>query len=180
MSGNRSSSIYGAALDDGAKRESGRNYTVVLEGVNRKYETKSSFSIKLSLLAGIPVTRIRSLVKSCPAEVWSGSDRRKAVSLSKLIDEAGGTASIKEIESISGNDHPSGENKEKVCPKCGFPTGKGDAFCGFCMTPLENRPVREEDPVNIKPAAKSGIPQWRLLIYLASLTALLIYALITS
>ncbi len=177
MSGNENASIYGAALDDSADRKADSKYLVVLEGVNRKYETKNSFSIKLSLLARIPVTRIRSLVKSCPAVIWSGSGRRKALYLAKLIEESGGKASIKEAESKL--EDASSPEKDTVCPKCGFPAGEDDMFCTFCMTPLKERPVKDES-IDIRPAAKSGIPVWRLLLYLAVLTTLLVYALITS
>lgn len=114
-------------------------YQVVLDGVRTEVETNASFALKFSLLANLPVTKVKHLMKSLPAVMWTGKRKSQALSLLNLVEEAGGTGRIVEEEYAPDMEHVSGEKatRGKICQKCGFPIKKEDLFCNFCMTPVD-------------------------------------------
>ncbi len=114
-------------------------YQVVLDGVRAEVETPASFALKFSLLANLPVTKVKHLMRSLPAVMWTGKRKSQALSLLNLIEEAGGSGRVVEEEYAPDMEHVAGEKstRGKVCPKCGFPIKKEDLFCNFCMTPVD-------------------------------------------
>ncbi len=114
-------------------------YQVVLDGVRTEVETPASFALKFSLLANLPVTKVKHLMRLLPAVLWTGQRKSQALSLLNLVEEAGGTGRVVEEEYTPDMEHVAGEKstRGKVCPKCGFPIKKEDLFCNFCMTPVD-------------------------------------------
>jgi len=114
-------------------------YRVLLEGVRNEVETPASFALKFSLLASLPVTKVKHMMKSLPASVWLGKRKNQALSLLNLIEEAGGTGRVIEEEYAPDMERVAGDGAVKghACPQCGFPLKKEDLFCNFCMTPID-------------------------------------------
>jgi hypothetical protein len=114
-------------------------YKVVLDGVRTEVETHASFALKFSLLASLPVTKIKHMTKNLPATVWKGQGKSRAFNLLNLIEEAGGTGRVVEeeyspdMERVAGGDGAKG----RACPQCGFPLKEEDLFCSFCLTPVD-------------------------------------------
>lgn len=114
-------------------------YRVLLEGVRTEVETHASFALKFSLLASLPVTKVKHMMKTLPAAVWTGRGKSRALGLLNLIEEAGGVGRIVEeeyapdMEQVAGG----GAVKGRACPQCGFPLKEEDLFCNFCFTPID-------------------------------------------
>lgn len=114
-------------------------YRVMLEGVRTEVETHASFALKFSLLASLPVTKVKHMMKTLPATVWTGKGKSRALSLLDLIEEAGGTGRIVEEEYAPDMERVVGGDgiKGRPCSQCGFPLKEEDLFCNFCLTPID-------------------------------------------
>ncbi len=148
--------------------EGQKSYCVILDSVREDMETVESFVIKFSLLTKVPVTKTKHMIARFPATVWNGFGRAKADNILSLIEEAGGVGRIIEgtsealvrDSSKAGKAHP-------TCQWCGFPLKEGDVFCGFCMTPIqEGEKLSRHWNVQSK---LTGMPPWRLFLYIAIL-----------
>ena len=118
--------------------EDGRIYRVIIDGVSSRIETNEAFAIKFALLSHVPVSRMKHLMRRLPATLWKGSGRSRAAGLLGMIEEAGGKGRIEEMarEPVPGAGS-SGKKADTVCRVCGFPLRTGEAFCDFCMTPVD-------------------------------------------
>ena len=153
-------------------------YRVILEGVRSEVETTASFSLKFSLLANLPVTKVKHLVKSLPATVWLGKRKAQAVSLLNLIEEAGGVGRVAEEEYAPDMERVAGGSgvKGTVCPQCGFPLKKQDLFCNFCMTPIAEA---KRQSLRIKlPPRQNATAAYRYLFFALLGTVAIILALV--
>ena len=127
--------------------EGAKTFTVVLEGIRSDVETRDTFTIKFSLLTKAPLSKMKHIVSSLPATVWTGPGLSRAKSVLALIEEAGGKGSIVEngaaAPAKAGPEEPKGE---RACAWCGFPLKEGEALCGFCMTPVKDGARKAERP----------------------------------
>jgi hypothetical protein len=162
----------------GIEAERPKRWCVILDGVESEIETFESFAIKFSILASVPVSKVKHIMKRLPATLWSGRGRAKALNLLELVKEAGGKGRMVEDDSPE-EDRRSGSqagysSQKSVCRKCGFPLKKNDMFCGFCMTPLQEI-ERKEHGVQA-PEYKSSVPAYRYLFFvLVALVALILF-----
>ena len=154
-------------------------YSVVIEGVESQIETLDSFAIKFGLLSNIPVTKIKYIVKTIPAVIWTGSSKSRAKGLLSLIVEAGGKGKI-EVKSQRPAKVPEIEAREvkrlggRMCHKCGFPIGEKDEFCQFCMSPVGEVHKKPHKKDKEQKSSKFPVPPARLLFYMFFLLAGLI------
>ncbi|MBN2071321.1 MAG: hypothetical protein JW814_07690 [Candidatus Krumholzibacteriota bacterium] len=145
-------------------------YSVLFDGVEREIETLDSFAIKFSILANIPVTRVKHMINDSNPVIWSGPSKSKANGLLSLIVEAGGRGRIEakkpEVEKKKASDIQvkGKKNGSILCPKCGFPAKKDDEFCQFCMSSLVE--VEKTAHPVVEKAKKLYISPPRLLFYL--------------
>ena len=145
--------------------EGKKMFSVILEGIRSDVETRDTFTIKFSLLTKAPLSKMKHIVTSLPATVWTGSGRSRAKSILALIEEAGGTGSIIEGAAAAPAKASAREPKsESACAWCGFPLKEGEALCGFCMTPVKDGAPKME---RHHPSGKKfkGIRPKRLLLY---------------
>lgn len=140
-------------------------YRVILDGVRTEVETNASFALKFSLLASLPVTKVRHMMAKLPTTVWVGTKRSRARSLLNLIEEAGGTGRVVEEEYAPDMERVAGEEslKERICPQCGFPLKEEDLFCNFCLTPVDEE--RRQSLRIAVPRGRSGSKVYRYLFF---------------
>jgi hypothetical protein len=177
-----------------------KKYVVILDGVKEGIESPESFVIKFSLLAKVPVTKIKYHMTRLPSTIWTGYGKGKAANLVSLIDEAGGVAKMVEVDaSEEAQEHKSDQkdrhNVKHICSRCGFPLKEGDKFCNFCMTPVEvkereagsraekgkskkQEEVKAAKEVTQTEAKGFSIPPVRLLSYLVIVLVAIIISLI--
>jgi predicted nucleic acid-binding Zn ribbon protein len=145
--------------------ESKKTFSVILEGIRSEVETRDTFTIKFSLLTKAPLSKMKHLMTSLPATVWTGPGRSRAESILTLIEEAGGKGSIIEGAAASPVKESVQEPKsERTCTWCGFPLKEGETVCGFCMTSVdEGAPKMERH----RPSGRRlmGVRPKRLLVY---------------
>jgi hypothetical protein len=152
--------------DIGLSLKKKKRYCVMLDGVRSEVETAASFALKFSLLANLPVTKVKHMMRSVPATVWKGKRKVQAISLLNLIEEAGGAAHIEEEEYAPDMEQVVGGKavKGKVCSQCGFPIKDEDLFCNFCMTPISDE---KRSSVQVKaPRRKPSSAAYRYLFFL--------------
>jgi len=143
-------------------------YSVILEGFDDAMENAESFAIKFSVLARVPVTKIKHIVKRLPATLWKGQAKSRALHLLSLIEEAGGIGRLVEEAVPIGSEGVTGERGTQggklTCRKCGFPLKKNDEYCDFCMTPV-NESVSEKQVFEGKMKTDLSVRYSRLLLY---------------
>ena len=101
-------------------------YRVVIDGLSSRVETVEAFSIKFSLLAKLPLRKVKHVMKSFPATLWTGKQRGKAEKLLYLVEEVGGDGRVIEVseEDVYGSrahGGKGGSRRAEECPHCGFP-----------------------------------------------------------
>jgi hypothetical protein len=147
------------------------SYNVILEGVEKSIETRDSFAIKFSVIARVPVSKIKHIARTTPATLWKGQTKSRALHLLSLIEEAGGVGRIVEEEiavDAGGRDAQGGKTAcPHTCSKCGFPLKKGDTYCDFCMTPVNS--TNSCTTVFRHTSRHYAVPPARLLLYLVVL-----------
>jgi hypothetical protein len=162
-------------------------YRVVLEGIKAEIETLDSFSIKYGILTSTPVTRIKFMMRNLPKTIVETKSVAKARSALELIEEAGGIGLIEEYDpeiepkvEISEEQPAKVSADEQTCINCGFPLKRGDEYCQFCHTPLQ-----ENKGHKIKGAMKAGgggqlVSPVRLLIYIAVMLLVIVISALMS
>lgn len=133
-----------AGAGDGAARsdappdwfDSRKGYTVMLDSIRSDIETSDSFAIKFSILAKMPLSKVKHMIRRLPARIWSGQGKGRAERILALVQEAGGNGSILEGEPRPAAPAPRASEERPSCGYCGFPLNEGDRRCGFCMTPV--------------------------------------------
>ena len=140
-------------------------FSVILEGIRSDVETRDTFTIKFSLLTKAPLSKMKHIVSSLPATVWTGPGLSRAKSVLALIEEAGGTGSIIENAAAAPAKASAEEPKsEHSCAWCGFPLKEGEALCGFCMTPVKDG-ARKAERHNSSGTRLKGARWKRFLLY---------------
>lgn len=160
---------------------------VILKALREDIETTGSFSIKFSLLTGVPVSKIKNIVRNLPSVVWEGYEMGKADQLLAMIEESGGTGEIVQVEaeengknSVGDSLSGSGEDK-RVCPKCGYPIEEGQQYCEFCYSPLEEGDKGEKTISEDKENGSSySIPPGRMIFYLGVVVVLILIAIFSN
>lgn len=143
-------------------------YSVVLEGFDDAMENAESFAIKFAVLARVPVTKIKHIVKRLPATLWKGQAKSRALHLLSLIEEAGGIGQLVEETVPIGSEDVAGERGRRggrlTCRKCGFPLKKSDEYCDFCMTAI-NESVSQKPVFEGMKKTDRSVKPYRLLLY---------------
>ena len=146
----------------------GKTYSVILEGIRSDMETRDTFTIKFSILTKAPLSKMKHIMSTLPATVWTGPGRSRAQSILALIEEAGGKGSIVEGGAAAPAKASPKESKEskgqQVCAWCGFPLKEGESLCGFCMTPVKDGAPKMERH-NPSAARFRGVRPKKLLLY---------------
>jgi len=162
----------GADADKAARRapqfsgdriEEPKSYRVVLEGLGSEIETVESFAIKFSLLTKTPLSKTKHYVKRLPAVIWMGQGRSSADRILALLEEAGGSGAIVEIDTASPVTTAGCPKSKAACRWCGFPMKEGESVCGFCRTPVEGAERSAPPPKPEKP--EKAISRKRLYLY---------------
>ncbi len=153
-------------------------YRVLLEGVRAEVETHASFALKFSLLASLPVTKVKHMMNTLPAAVWMGRGKSRALSLLNLIEEAGGIGRVVEEEYAPDMERVAGDStvKGRVCPQCGFPLKEEDLFCNFCFTPIDEE-KRQSLHIAV-PRGRSSHIVYRYLFFMLLGGVAIIFALV--
>lgn len=155
-----------------------RRWCVLLDGVESEVETFESFAIKFSILASVPVSKVKHIMKKLPTTLWTGRGKAKALNLLELIKEAGGKGRIVEDgspeEDLQSGSQRGDSSQKTVCQKCGFPLKKDDMFCGFCTTSLQE--IERKEHGVYAPEYKSSIPAYRYFFFiLVALLAIILF-----
>jgi hypothetical protein len=132
-----------------------KSYRVILEDIASGIETTDSFAIKFSLLTKTPLSKMKHVVHSMPAMVWSGQGRSRADRVLALIEEAGGRGSVVETRGgppASPAEQPATVKSKLACRWCGFPMKEDETRCGFCMTAVGDTEKSEPHPEPRMPA----------------------------
>ena len=161
-------------------------YHVVVDGVMNQVETLDSFAIKFGLLTNIPVTKLKHILRNLPASLWIGTSKSKAKGLLDLVEEAGGVGRIvveePVEESTEQENDPAVKNAQaNSCAKCGFPLGKDDDFCQFCLTRIgEGQGRQSRNSASCDKPVKTSIPLARALFYLLVVFAAVIITFVVK
>jgi hypothetical protein len=160
--------------------DAGESFRVVLEDVVSGFETADSFAIKFSLLAKIPVSKVKHVTRNLPATIWSGQGRSLAERVLSLIEEAGGKGKIVESRSaapVASQPAPAkpaaSAGSKHSCGWCGFPMKEGETRCGFCMTAVGEVATKAERAQEPRTRARSALAK-RLICGAAVLAAILV------
>ncbi|UCF06801.1 MAG: hypothetical protein JSV33_07190 [bacterium] len=174
MSGKEKSKGMETVNDSDATESATRTrtcYSVILEGVEKSIETAESFAIKFSVIARVPVSKIKHIARTTPATLWKGQTKSRALHLLSLIEEAGGVGRIVAEEVPVGAEGRGAQGAKSgslsTCSKCGFPLKKGDTFCDFCLTSVKGTDTGKS--VFKSTTKHYTIPPARLLLYLVIL-----------
>ena len=137
---------------------------VVLEGVKRDIETPDSFAIKFSILAKMPLSKVKQMLRSMPLAIWRGKSRSKAEHILALVEEAGGRGTVVTEAASAPKAEPEELSSAPAhCRYCGFPLKPEDARCEFCRTAIAENP---KERLHWAAASRhAGIPRARLVAY---------------
>lgn len=170
------SDLAGEVLESEADR---RVCRVIVEGLSNRIETPEAFAIKFSLLSHVPVTRMKHLMKQLPAVLWQGRGRSRAAGLLRMIEEAGGKGRIEDVDPAEAveKQRPRAKSGPRACAVCGFPLKREDAFCDFCLTPVEpGAAPQAAAPLAARPTGRSPY-LWLFLILCGAAVAMILAVL---
>jgi serine/threonine protein kinase len=116
---------------DGSEQEAadtGAEYRVILESLDRTKETPASFALKLSMSIRSPLPRVVGIVKNMPASVGGHLSLRKASKLVHVIQELGGTARMEPELAEGRTPEPVAARERKGAPKDSTEPARGDTL----------------------------------------------------